>query len=147
MKWNVLWNLSVHSMSLKFDHTCCFDKSELEMCLRLPASENRSRRLRSESSFLFPFLPMVQFDVVHQRLDLSCRQHVLNLHVLVFLDTWDYSDTFLLCEPLLLMVLRHHRFPFRHLHSTGGGVPCRGGVGPRCLSVLPKGCVCGCGLS
>ena len=90
MKWSMLWDLSVHNMSPPFDHTCCLDKSELETCLRFPVSENRSRKLRSESFFLFPLLPTVQFDVVHQHLDRHkqhtnfCRQHVLNLHVLVF---------------------------------------------------------------
>ena len=88
MKWSVLWDLSVHNMSLTFDHTCCLDKSELETC-----QKNRNRKLRSASSFLFPLLPTVQFDVVHQHLDLrhkhkqhtnSCKQHVVNLHVPVF---------------------------------------------------------------
>ena len=61
------------------------------VCLRF-LSENRNRKLRSESSFLFPHLSIVQFDVVRQHLDLrhkqhtnACRQHVLNLHVLVSL--------------------------------------------------------------
>ena len=51
-------------------------------------SRNRNRKLRSESSFLLPLLPSIQFDVVRQHIDLrhkqhtnSCRQHVLNLHV------------------------------------------------------------------
>ena len=54
MKWSMLWDLSVHNMSLPFDHTCCLDKSELGTCLHLPVSENRSRKLPSESFFLFP---------------------------------------------------------------------------------------------
>ena len=101
MKWSMLWELSVHNMSLPFDHTCCLDKSELETCLRFPVSENRSRKLQSESSFLFLLLllPIVQFDVVHQHRDLrhkrhtnSSRQHVLNLHVLVSLCSLDSSE-------------------------------------------------------
>ena len=91
MKWRMLWDLFVHNMSLQFDRTCCHDKSELETCRRYPVSQNRKRKLRSESSFLILLLPTVQFDVVHQHLDLrrkqhtnSCRQHVLNLHVLSF---------------------------------------------------------------
>ena len=40
--------LSVHKMSLPFDHTCCLDKSELEMCLRFLVSENGNRNLQSE---------------------------------------------------------------------------------------------------
>ena len=83
MKWCMLWDLSVHNMSLPFDHTCCLCKSELETCLRFPASENRGRKLRPESSFLI-LLPTFQFDVVQQHLDLrhkqhtnSCRQDVL----------------------------------------------------------------------
>ena len=98
MKWSMLWDLSVHNMSLPFDHTCCLGKSELETGLRFLVSENRNRKLQSESSFLFPLLPTVQFDVVHQHLDLrhkqhtnSCRQHVLNLHVLVSLCSLDSS--------------------------------------------------------
>ena len=78
--------------SLPFDHACCLDKSELETCLRFPVSENPSRKQRSESFFLSPLLPTIQFDVVHQHLDHShkqhtnsWRQHVLNLHVLVSL--------------------------------------------------------------
>ena len=70
-------------------------------CLRFPVSENRIRTLRLESSFLFPLLPTVQFDVVHQHFDLrhkqhtdSCRQHVLNLHVLVDLCSLDSLDSF-----------------------------------------------------
>ena len=54
MKWSMLWDLSVHNMSIPFDRTCCLCKSELETCLRFPVSENRNRKLRSESSFLFP---------------------------------------------------------------------------------------------
>ena len=53
-------------------------------------SRNRSQKLQSESFFLFPLPPTVQCDVVHQHLDLphkqhtnSCKQHVLNLHVLL----------------------------------------------------------------
>ena len=87
MKWSRLWDLSVHNMSLPFDRTCCLDKSELETCLRFPASENRNRKLRSESSFLFPLLPIVQFDVVHQHLDLRHTRHTnscRHLHVSCF---------------------------------------------------------------
>ena len=40
-------------------------ESELETCLRFPVSENHSRKLQSESTFLSPLLPTVQFDVVH----------------------------------------------------------------------------------
>ena len=86
-------DLSVHIMSLPFDHTCCLCKSELETCLRFPVSENRKRKLRSGSSFLFPLLPLVQLDVVSQLLGLrhkqhtiSCRQHVLNRWILS--DRW-----------------------------------------------------------
>ena len=115
----VLWDLSVHNMSLPFDHTCCLDKSELETCQRFPVSGNRNRKLRSESSFLFPLLPTVQFDVVHQLLDLRhkqhtnfCKQHVLNLHVLVSLNSWDSWDSFLLWRhPLPTVHLQcHHLF-------------------------------------
>ena len=94
-------DLSVHHMSLPFDHTFCLGKSELETCLRFPVSENRNRKLQSESSFLFPLLPRVQLGVVHQHLGLrhkqhthSCRQHVLNLHVLVSLCSLDSLDSF-----------------------------------------------------
>ena len=124
MKWSMLWDLFVHNMSLPFDHTSCLDKSELETCLRFPVSENRNRKLRSELSFLFPLPPTVPFDVVNQHLDLrhkphtnSCKQHVLNLHVLVSLCSWDSSDSFLLWEFLLPRVLHLHHFPFRHLHE------------------------------
>ena len=40
MKWNMLWDLSVHHFSPPFGYTCCFDKSELETCLCFPVSEN-----------------------------------------------------------------------------------------------------------
>ena len=56
MKCNMLWDPSVHNMSLPFDHTSCLGKSELETCLRFPVSENRNRKLRSgvvSFSFLF----------------------------------------------------------------------------------------------
>ena len=75
MKWSMLWDLSFHNMSLPFDHACCLDKSELETCLRFPVTENSNRTLRSESSFLSLLLPTVQFDVVHQHLDLRHKQH------------------------------------------------------------------------
>ena len=124
MKWSVLLDLSVHNMSLPFDHTCCLDKSELETCLRFPVSRNRYRKLRSESFFLFPLLPTVQFDVVHQHLDLrhkqhtnSCRQHVLNLHVFVSLSSLDSLDSSGIWEFLLPRVPHLLRFPFRHLHE------------------------------
>ena len=69
MKWNMLWDFSVHIMSLLFDHTCCLDKSELETCLRFLVSQNCNRKLRLESSCLFPLRSSVQFDVVHQHLN------------------------------------------------------------------------------
>ena len=131
MKWSMLWDLSVHNMSLPFDHTCCLGKSELETGLRFLVSKNRNRKLQSESSFLFPLLPTVQFDVVHQHLDLrhkqhtnSCRQHVLNLHVLVSLYSWGSSDSFLLWVFLLPRVLHLLRFQFRHLHEIPQLVRC-----------------------
>ena len=96
----MLWDLSDHNTSLPFDNTCCLDKSELESCLHFPVSRNRSRKLRSETFFLSPLRPTVQFSVVHQHLDLqhkqhtnSCRHHVLNLHVLVSLCSWGSSDS------------------------------------------------------
>ena len=60
MKFGMLWDLSVHNMSLPFDRTCCLDKSELETCLHFLVSENRSRKLRSEWFFLSPLLRKVQ---------------------------------------------------------------------------------------
>ena len=36
MKWRMPWDLSVHNMTLQFDHTCCLDRSELGTCLRFP---------------------------------------------------------------------------------------------------------------
>ena len=96
----------------------------METCLRFPVPENRSRRLRTELLFLFPLPPTVQFDVVHQHLDLqhkqhtkSSRQHVLNLHVLVSLCSLDSSDSIWLWEFLLPKVPHLLRFPFRHLHG------------------------------
>ena len=83
MQWSMLWDLSVHNMSLPFDDTCCLCKSDIwkRVCVFL-RQKTLIERLRSESSFLFPLLPTVQFDVVHQHLDLrhkqhtnSCRQH------------------------------------------------------------------------
>ena len=131
MKWSVLWDLSVHNMSLPFDHTCCLDKSELVTCLHFLVSENRNRKLRSESSFLFPLLPIVQFDVVHQHLDLrhkqhanSCRQHVLNLHAVVSLCSLGSLDSFRLWEFMLPRVPHLLRFPFRHLHEIHQLVRC-----------------------
>ena len=122
---------SIHNMSLPFDHTCCLGKSDLETCLHFSVSENRNRKLRSESSFLFPLLPIVQFDVVHQHLGLrhkqhtnSCKQHVLNLHVLVSLCLLDSLDSFQLREFLILRVPHLLRFPFRHLYETLQSVRC-----------------------
>ena len=121
MKWSMLWDLSVHNMSPPFDHTCCLDKSELETCLRFPVSENRSRKLRSESFFLFPLLPTVQFDVVHQHLDRHkqhtnfCRQHVLNLHVLLFSLLVGFFGFILTLEFSASKGSSFSPFPFRHL--------------------------------
>ena len=119
-----MWDLSVHNMSLAFDHTCCLDKAELETCRHFPVSRSRHRKLRSGSSSLFPFLPIVQFDVVHKHLDLrhkqhtnSCRQHVLNLHVLVSFCSLDSLDSLGLWEFLLSRVPHLLRFPCRHLHE------------------------------
>ena len=127
----MLWDFSVHNMSFPLHHTCCLDQSELVACLRFLVSENHNRKLRSESSFLFPLLPTVQFDVVHQHLDLrhkqhinSCRQHVLNLHVLVSLCSLDSLGSFRLWEFLLPRVPRLLRFPLRHLHESPQLVRC-----------------------
>ena len=75
--------------------------------------------LQSELSFLFPPPRSVQFDVVHQLLDLrhkqltiSCQQHVLNLHVLVSLCSWDSSDSWFFT---FLIPIRH---PHRILQSV-----------------------------
>ena len=78
----MLWDLSVDNMSLPFDHTCNLSKSELERCLQYPVSENRNRKLRSESSFLFLVVPIVQFDVVHQQKDRRHKQPrwILRVH-------------------------------------------------------------------
>ena len=50
---------------------------------------------------LVPLHLTVRFNVVHQLLGLrhkqhanSCRQHVLNLHVFVSLNSLDFSDSF-----------------------------------------------------
>ena len=86
--------------------------------------ENDNQKLRSESSFLCPLHPKVQFNVVLQHLNLrhtqntySCRRHVLNLHVLVSLYSWDSTGSCRLWEFLLLRVPHLLRFPFRHLHE------------------------------
>ena len=108
LEWSTLRDLSVHNTSLPFDHSCCLNKSELETRLRFPVSRSRNRKLQSELSFLFPLPPTFQFDVVHQHLDLrhkphtnSCKHHVLNLHVIVSLCSWNSSDSPLLWEFLL----------------------------------------------
>ena len=135
MKWSMLWVLSVHNMSLAFDHTCSLGKSELETCLHFPVSENSDRKLRSASSFLFLVVPIVQFDVVHQHLDLrhkqhtnSCRQHVLNLHVLVSLCSLD--------SPLTLGISASKAsssssFPISDICTT---FPIRSVSSPRCAA-------------
>ena len=123
MKWSMLWDLSVHNTSLPFDHTPAVSTNQnWKRVSVFLCQKNRNRKLRSKSSFLFPLLTILQFDVVHQHLDLrrkqhtnSCRQHVLNPHVLVSLCQWDSSDSFLLWEFLLPRVLHLHHFPFRHL--------------------------------
>ena len=73
---------------LQFGHTCCLDKSVLETCLRFLVSENCNRKLRLESSVSFLFVPqfnsMLSTNTSTQHTN-SCRQHVLNLHVLVSL--------------------------------------------------------------
>ena len=103
----------------------------LEMCLAFPALENRNRKPRSGFFFLIPLLPTIQFDVVHENLDLqhkqhtnSCRQHVLNIHVLVSPCLLDSLDSFGLWEFLLPRVPDLLRFPFRHLHEIHQMVRC-----------------------
>ena len=54
-----------------------------------------------------------------------CRRHVLTPHVLVSLHSWDSSDSFLLWDPLLPMVLHLHRFPIRLFHGALHLVQCR----------------------
>ena len=119
MKWGMLWDISVHDMSLPFDRTCCPDKAELGTCLRFLVSRSRNQKLQSELFFLLPLPPHVQSDVVHQLLDLrhkphtnSCEQHVLDLHVVVSLCSWDSSDSLLLLEFMLPKALHPHHFSF-----------------------------------
>ena len=131
-EWSKLWDLSVHNTSLPFDHTSCFGKSELEACLYFPVSRSRNRKLHSEPFFLSPLLPTVQFAVVHQHLDLrrkqhtnSCRQHVLNLHVLVSLCSLDSMELILTLGISASKGVPHLlRFPFRHLHEIHQLVRC-----------------------
>ena len=47
----MLWDLSVHNTSLPFDHVCCVDESELEMC-----QENAIKSYHRCCSFSFFFL-------------------------------------------------------------------------------------------
>ena len=94
----MLWDLSVRNTSLPFDHTCCLDKSELGTCLSFPVSrEAVIERYDRSRPFSFLFFQQVQFDAVRQHLDLrhkrhtnSCKQHVLNLHVLVSLCSLEF---------------------------------------------------------
>ena len=124
-------------VSLLFDRNCCLDQSELETSLRFLVSSSRRQKQQSESFFIVPLHPTVQFDVVHQLLDLRlkqhtnfCTQHALNCRVLVSLCSLDSSDSFLLWEPLLPMVLHLHSFPFPHLHGALQLVHCHHQLGP-----------------
>ena len=89
MKWSMLWDLSVHNMSLQFDHICRLNETELESVCIFLYHETVVKKKQSESFFLSPLNPTVQFNVVHQLLDLQhkqhtnfCKQHAQNLHVL-----------------------------------------------------------------
>ena len=86
---------------------------------------------------IVPLPPTVQFDVVHQLLCLRHKQHtnfcirqVPNLHVLVFLDSWDSSGSFSLWESLPPMVLHLRHFPFRHLPEALQVVRCHYQLAP-----------------
>ena len=107
----MLSELSVRNMSLQSDPTFSLDKSEVATSLHFCVMKRNPRQ--QWESFVLSFLHSIfQFDVVHELHDLRhkqntnfCRQHVLNLHVLVFFDSWDSSDSFLFWEPLLPVVL------------------------------------------
>ena len=128
MKWSMLLDLSVHNMSLPFNHTCCLGKSELGTCLRFCVSENRNRKQRSESSFLSPLLPIVQFDLpkvphllrfpfrrLHEIPQLVRCHHQLVLHI----DTVFSLDLRAYCSAIpvsrLLTVLRRPMISVVHI--------------------------------
>ena len=127
MKWSMLWDLSVHNTSLPFDTLLAVSTSQSwkRVCVFL-CQETVIESYESELFFLsFFFLLQSQFDVVHQHLNVrhkqhtnSCKQHVLNRHVLVSLCSWDSSDSFL---TLGISASKGssslHHFPFRHLHE------------------------------
>ena len=62
-----------------------------------------------------------------------CKPHVLNLHVLVSLDSWGSSGSFVVWDPPLPMNLHLHRFPFRHLHVALQLVRCHLQLGQICV--------------
>ena len=111
MKWSMLRDLSVHNTSLPFDHTCCLDKSEWERVSRFPVLRSRSRKPQSELSFLFPLPPTVQFDVVHQYVDLRHKPPTSS-----FVGFFGFILT-------QFFVSKGH-FPFRHLHMIPQLVRC-----------------------
>ena len=69
----------------------------------------------------------------------SCRQHVLNLHVLVSLCSFDSSDSFGLWDFMLPRVPHLLRFPFRHLHEILTLVRCHHQLVPHLDSELSSG--------
>ena len=120
----IWWNLQEMKWSMQWKRfRSQLDKSELETCLRFPVSRCRIRKLQPELSFVFPNPPTVQFDVVHQHLDLDTSRTPIPVNsiswifMFLFLCSWDSSDSFLLWEFLLPKVLHLHHFPFRHLHK------------------------------
>ena len=85
MTWSMQWEISVHNMSLPFDHTCCLDKSELEtlsafsrvrkpqskatigVALSLSSSSNSSIRC-------CPPTPRPSTQAAHQLLQTACPE-------------------------------------------------------------------------
>ena len=115
-----MWELSVHNMSLQFDHTHCLDNQNWKRVCILRVIKPKSKK--KESFFLFPHPPTMHFSLSTNSLTFdtsitpTSAHSILSRHVLVFLDSWDSSDSFLLWEPLLRMVLGLHRIPFGDLH-------------------------------
>ena len=80
----MLWDLSIHNMSLPFDHTCCLDKSTCGTCLRFPVRKPQSKTtigvvlsLSSSSNSSIrccPPTPRPSTQAAHQLLKTACPE-------------------------------------------------------------------------
>ena len=143
MKWSVCGTFPITTGRSSLTTPIVWtNRNEKRVCIFLChdtviKGNNRSRSF----SFLFlqPFNSMLSTNsstIRHKQHTNFCRQQILNLQVLVSLDSKRFGDSVLLWEPLLPTVLHLHRSPFRHLHVALQLAQCHHQVRPDLYSEI-----------